>query len=336
MDEIRIIDCVIFNNELKVLKARLKYLDGFVNEFVIFESGTTFSGIQKPLYANEAITELQSLVKSKINIWNPDLQEMNTNEYKERWPIELETRKQFLEQLFNAYPNDRIIFTDVDEIPSREQVLAIRNLIHVRDFSIYGINMPTYYNYVNWRVEGTGEKMNCAKTFIASSPPGPTLLRALNAFNDVTGEGAHLSYLGMNSRDVSKKFNEFSHSEFSGQEQIEQFISWVQSKYGIDHLGRYFFEGNGLLKVLNSREIPGPCKFLMEVHPELYNSRSLPSHTKRLIASALITLMRQNASNFNHTHEKLLLKMICNFRVYGFIFNNFLKSLFLVLVRSRP
>ena len=73
MDEARIIDCVIFNNELNVLRNRLKYLDEFVDEFVVFESDTTFSGTRKPLYAKEVVTELQSLVKSQITIWNPDL-----------------------------------------------------------------------------------------------------------------------------------------------------------------------------------------------------------------------------------------------------------------------
>jgi beta-1,4-mannosyl-glycoprotein beta-1,4-N-acetylglucosaminyltransferase len=335
MDEVRIIDCVIFNNELNVLENRLKYLDEFVDEFVVFESDTTFSGTRKPLFANGAITELQSLVKSQITIWNPDLREIKANEYKERWPVELETRKQFIEQLSKAYPHDRIIFADVDEIPSREQVLAIRGLIHEKDFSTYGINMSQYYKYVNWRVGDAAEKMNAAKTFIASSPPEPTLLRALNAFNDVSGEGAHLSYLGMNAKDVSKKFDDFSHSELSGQEHMELFISWVQNKYGIDHIGRYFFEGNGLLRVLNASEIPGPSRFFMEMRPELYNNRSLPTHTKRLIASALITLMREETSNFNHTtHETLLLKVTCNFRVYRSILIKFIKSLFLVLVKS--
>ena len=335
MDEARIIDCVIFNNELNVLRNRLKYLDEFVDEFVVFESDTTFSGTRKPLYAKEVVTELQSLVKSQITIWNPDLREMKANDYRERWPIEFETRKQFIEQLSKAYPHDRIIFTDVDEIPSREQVLAIRDLIHEQDFLTYGINMSQYYKYVNWRLGGAFEKSNAAKTFIASSPPDPTLLRALNAFNDVPGEGAHLSYLGMNSKDVSKKFDDFSHSELSGQERIELFISWMQNNYGIDHIGRYFFEGNGLLRILNATELPGPSRFFMKMHPELYNNRSLPTHTKRLIASALITLMRQETSNFNRTADETLLhKMACDFRFYRSILIKFIKSLFLVLVKS--
>ena len=46
----KIVDCFIFYNELKMLKFRLKYLYNYVDHFVLVESTKTFTGTPKPLF----------------------------------------------------------------------------------------------------------------------------------------------------------------------------------------------------------------------------------------------------------------------------------------------
>lgn len=48
-----IIDAFSFNGELDILEIRLNVLDKVVDEFVICESDTTFTGLKKPLYFKE-------------------------------------------------------------------------------------------------------------------------------------------------------------------------------------------------------------------------------------------------------------------------------------------
>jgi beta-1,4-mannosyl-glycoprotein beta-1,4-N-acetylglucosaminyltransferase len=291
----KVIDCVIFNDEIKLLELRIKYLSNVVDEFIIFESRTSFSGNSKPLFAENARIYLEKVTNTKISIWNPSFEHMNIGQFSERWPIENETRKQFLERLISERPDDRIIFGDVDEIPSIEQVTIIRNLIVKNDVSVYGINMPTYYKYVNWLVQGVGEKMNAPKTFIGAFPPTLNLLRALDHFDDIDGFGAHLSYLGMSVEQKNKKFGDFSHSEFSGHEKIETFIHKMQESYAIDHIGRYFFKGKGLLRIVKFRDLAGPSLFVLSSNSSYFKDSRLPIRFCRLVASATVTFLRQYA-----------------------------------------
>lgn len=289
----KVIDCVIFNDEIELLELRIKYLSKAVDEFIIFESRTTFSGKSKPLFAENAKIYLEKISSAKISLWNPNFEHMTTEKFSERWPIENETRKQFLERLISERPFDRIIFGDVDEIPSIEQVTIIRNLIVKNDVSVYGINMPNYYRYVNWLVQGVGNKMNAPKTFVGAFPPPLNLLRALDHFDDINGFGAHLSYLGMSVEQKSKKFGNFSHSEFSGHEIIETFIHTTQNSCAIDHIGRYFFEGRGLLRIIKFGDLVGPGAFVVSSNFSYFKDSKLPIRFRRLVSSATVTFLRK-------------------------------------------
>ena len=46
----KIIDCFLFNNELKLLELRLKELYNYVDYFILVESEFYFSGNNKPLH----------------------------------------------------------------------------------------------------------------------------------------------------------------------------------------------------------------------------------------------------------------------------------------------
>jgi beta-1,4-mannosyl-glycoprotein beta-1,4-N-acetylglucosaminyltransferase len=289
----KVIDCILFNNEIDLLRLRIQYLSDVVDEFVIFESSRTFSGRAKPLYAYNSRAELETLTSKKISFWVANLQKMSGQQFSERWPIEHETRKQFLKRITSEHSKDRIIFGDLDEIPSVSQVESIRELLIENDVSIYGINTPTFYRYVNWFVQGVGEKMNAPKTFVGAHPPSLDLIRALDHFIDIEGVGAHLSYLGMSADKIGQKFQDFSHSEFAGQESIEGFIHRAQDRFAIDHIGRYFFEGNGLIKVIPLADLPDPCTFLANSYPLYFKDFTVPGKFRRLVASAAVTFLRQ-------------------------------------------
>ncbi len=289
----KVIDCILFNDEIDLLRLRIDYLSDSIDEFIIFESCVTFSGRPKPLYAKNMWRDLEEKSNAKISFWHSDLEHMTPKQFSERWPVEHETRKQFLERVFVEHSNDRIIFGDIDEFPSLNQVEMVRSLLTAKDSSVYGLDMPTFYRYVNWFVQGVGERMNASKTFVGSNPPALDLLRVIDHFKDIEGIGAHLSYLGMSADKRSKKFSDFSHSEFSGHERIEHFVDGLQDFYAIDHIGRFFFEGNGLLKVLPLEELPNPCSFLTKLNVRFFKNDKLPNRFRRLVASATVTLLRK-------------------------------------------
>lgn len=328
----KVIDCFIFNDEIGLLELRIKYLSHSVDEFIIFESRKTFSGKSKPLYARNHRDQLQKLSNTQISFWEARINNMDEGEFSERWPIEFETRRQFLERIISERPHDRIIFGDVDEIPSIHQVEVIRDLCLVQDVSVYGINMPNYYKYVNWYVQGVGERMNAPKTFVGCLPPPMEFLRTLDFFEDIQGVGAHLSYLGMSTHQVNKKFGEFSHREYSGHEKIEDYIQRTQDRFAIDHIGRYFFEERGLIKIVKFEDLPEPSRFVRTQFPSYFKDMELPSEFQRLIASATVTLLRRYMMSNQKRALNILLHADGNLKVFSSIFFHYFKVKAICLV----
>ena len=58
----KIIDCFIFNNEIDLLKQRIRLLDGVVDHFVLIESNQTHSGINKTAYFEEVKSEFSEVL----------------------------------------------------------------------------------------------------------------------------------------------------------------------------------------------------------------------------------------------------------------------------------
>ena len=128
----KIIDCFIFYNELKMLTYRLSILYDIVDFFILVESNQTFMGHPKPLFYNEnkhlfkkfedkiihIIVDLP-YVYPNINYKNKKpFQILNYHENGEQWTNEAFQRESIKKGFENIYleDSDYIIVSDVDEI----------------------------------------------------------------------------------------------------------------------------------------------------------------------------------------------------------------------------
>lgn len=166
-----IIDSFIFNNEIDILKARLTYLDEYIDYFVIVESNNTFTGKPKKLILKKFIEKNFSHLKQKILIYENkakiltcnDLLNKKRNTFKKNSPSlkailniynqtkyrkEIALNETFQRELLNKainrfIKNDEaiIIISDVDEIPN---IKFLENLKNLKKNEIYYADMKQF------------------------------------------------------------------------------------------------------------------------------------------------------------------------------------------------
>lgn len=182
----RIFDVFMVNDEFDLVEARLKLLADQVDFFIIGESDTTFSGRKKePKFAHMSGEKVIHLL---IEIPDDLANQASTPSLRSRWAIE-EFQRDTLESKAReiSTDSDLLLFTDVDEIPSAEQIVEL-----VRTFELnQGIDtmsllMPVSFRRLNWRLKGS-EGWNKGKAFrggvlgLASGIGKPELLPGLAA-----------------------------------------------------------------------------------------------------------------------------------------------------------
>ena len=105
-------DVFPFFNELDLLELRLTELDGVVDRFVISESDITFSGKRKPMHFHDNRKRFDRW-RHKI-IYHPVRDMVLTTD--QPWHRE-EAYRDVIRDIIQPAPDDKITFTDADEIP---------------------------------------------------------------------------------------------------------------------------------------------------------------------------------------------------------------------------
>lgn len=165
----KILDCFLFFNEFEIFEARIRYLSEAVDLFLVVESSTTFSGIKKRFTLREYILSHSYLasLKDRIIIFEnerylsekndfnmQEVCELNTvglEELKRTYNSCTENRVVWLNDCFqrellsvllekHASSKDKIIISDIDEIPSLNFVEQIIN-----ENTLYFSMMKEYY-----------------------------------------------------------------------------------------------------------------------------------------------------------------------------------------------
>lgn len=139
-----IYDTFMICHELDLLEVRLRILYDYVDKFVILECDTTHAGNPKPLYFDENKSRFD-WAKDKIIhlIGRPPYNVKSANEF----GMENCQRQMLFDQtLALGEPDDIMLISDVDEIPSREVIEKIQELevptaLH-QDFYYYNVNCP--------------------------------------------------------------------------------------------------------------------------------------------------------------------------------------------------
>ncbi len=106
-------------DELDMLQMRLEELADYDVRHVVVESPVTHQGVPKPLYFTEGRERFAPWAHRIIHIVADDLPESP-----DPWVREHAQRDHALPVLEDADPKDRVLISDVDEIPSREALEA--------------------------------------------------------------------------------------------------------------------------------------------------------------------------------------------------------------------
>ncbi|KAL9667257.1 hypothetical protein QQ045_001608 [Rhodiola kirilowii] len=139
----RVFDAVVFNNEVEMLSVRWQELSPYVDEFVLLESNSTFTGLPKPLIF-EGNKEKFKFVKSRLTYGKLGGRFKNG----ENPFVEEAYQRVALDQLLKVAgikDDDLLIMSDVDEIPSGHTV----NLFEMKLLSLYSYEF--YQDSSSWR-----------------------------------------------------------------------------------------------------------------------------------------------------------------------------------------
>lgn len=194
-----IFDCFLFYNELELLELRLMELYDFVDYFILVEADRTFKNNEKELFFEKNKEKYAKFldkiihVKFKSKVCPP---EMNI------WTNEIDQRNAMMDILNEkAKKGDKIILSDVDEIPNIETIKK-----YLDCDSIISFEQNLYYYFINCKLNITWYG-----TTMANFGQFNTIqeLREIgrSGFNAVKNGGWHYSYMGGIDKIINKVKN---------------------------------------------------------------------------------------------------------------------------------
>jgi beta-1,4-mannosyl-glycoprotein beta-1,4-N-acetylglucosaminyltransferase len=260
----RLFDCFTFNGEHDLLWLRLQVLRGVVDYVVVAEATRTFTGKPKPLRFDRALLPPGS--PPVIYLPVDDLEEHPasawTNENRQRNALArfLDAPPPEVEGGIRA--DDRILLSDVDEIPNPQRLADYRPGQYL---SAVLLQRNFFYAFNNKAVAADGSDVLWDRARITTVAHFRRWFRTMQRLRDFRGEGPlrsvarawnklrtqrlegagwHFSYL-MTPEQIIEKLASFSHQEFN----TPQIAS-------IDYIRRCMAEGKDLFSNGRFRVVP--------------------------------------------------------------------------------
>ena len=228
----RIVDCLIYNDEDLILELRFNILNKFVDEFVVIEA--KFDHQNNPKKTNFKIEKFKKF-QNKIKYIVIDKFPENLS----NWGRENYQRNFISKGLEDANDEDYIIISDADEIPNLEAILnkkigkfaAFKQKLFYYKINLLNKTEPFWY----------GSKI-CKKKYLKS----PQWLRDQKVKNysfwkfykikwDIIENGGwHFSFL-KSPEEIQKKLKQYAHAEFNMEKytNLERIKSSVKNKHDL-------------------------------------------------------------------------------------------------------
>ena len=257
---VKIIDCVLFYNEIDMLLFRMKELSHVVDYFIICEATHTFVGNVKSLIFADNRDLFAEYKDQIIHVVVDDLPN-NGNP----WDNEFHQRRagaRGLELLPTPLDGeDLILISDVDEIPSSRVLEQIKGgEIVIRDIEILSLTVYYYnfncrsgvawydlkivrYDYFNDPRHGAGDMQRLRKLYRIPVSRGrgaaATRSRSMRMIGVIHNAGWHLSYFG-DIEFIRNKILNISHQELNKPENLDpetirERIKTCQDLFGRDN-----------------------------------------------------------------------------------------------------
>ncbi len=240
-----IVDCFTFWAELDVLEIRLTELYPVVDKFVLVEATRTHKGDEKPLHYGENRQRFARFNDKIRHIVVADLPEGTTQAA--IWRREIGQR-QAIERGLVDLPDDTLIMvSDLDEIPRREFVGALREqgmgdeVIYTFEQTLFYFNFNTAVREPSFRWNGT--RATQLGNVRALTPDGIRWegLRPRSSeypiHRRVPNAGWHLSYFG-DVAHIQNKMKSFLHQELVNADTLDPDAIAKRMAAGLDIWGR--------------------------------------------------------------------------------------------------
>jgi len=231
-----IYDCFTFFNELDLLEVRLEELYPVIDKFVICESNITHSGNKKPLYFLDNKDRYAKYMDKIVHlVFNKE--KSDNWQYSDNWKTENDQRRFLIRgiDLNTLQDSDKIMISDVDEIPKREIIYQLKKkeieapvTLTLRLFYTRLTNMVVAPDGVaNWRgpviINGKILSKNLDLQFYRDFKDSFEYIRFWEYPPPLSNCGWHFSYIG-NRETVIQKIESFAHQE-SNTEEVKRILS---------------------------------------------------------------------------------------------------------------
>jgi len=231
--QLNIIDCFIFYNELDLLKYRLNILNDVVDYFVLVESRHTFVGKEKPLFYQDN--------KELFAEFNHKIIHIIVDDFPHKFPnIDFVKEEQWINEKFqrncisrgidklHLHDNDVVILSDVDEIPRINLLKSIKsNEIKINE--VHTLQMDFYYYNLHSKMDHYTDVVRILPYRIYKQLE-MTIddIRFKYHKKIINNAGWHLSYFG-DGNFIKNKIENFAHQElnielFTNKDNIENRI----------------------------------------------------------------------------------------------------------------
>ena len=217
----KVYDCFTFYNEFDVLEIRLNELWDTVDYFVIAEANSTHAGNPKPMYLTEQWARFEKYASKIRRVEITDVPKTSDS-----WVIERFQRTCINRGLTDLQPEDLVIVSDCDEIPSSEAIEMIK--ADTNDYNRYILGVPLFYFKLNYMMVKPCTRQRNIIVTRGRVFKDPQAERAItfSIQNLPTGYadaemcivehgGWHFSYFGNTEFAKNKIFN-FAHTETAG------------------------------------------------------------------------------------------------------------------------
>jgi len=268
----KIVDCFIFYNEVRMLLYRLEYLYNTVDHFVIVEATKTHAGNPKPLYFGDNKSAFSKYLdkivhvvvddmpndppKIKLSFLRPRAKQMSQEIVSEdKYNIVRENHQRICIDrgisILSLSHNDIIMISDLDEIPDRDTIARISQTLAdgiyelLQDFYYYNL---TCKNTNLW----TQARILNYKTYLHEN--NPQKIRMTQSNNKIHCGGWHFSYFG-DSEFILNKLKNFCHAEYATKVGITNEDLEDRVRHGVDLFGRSH-EGFQIVPIESNRYLP--------------------------------------------------------------------------------
>lgn len=239
-----LIDCFTFNKEFDLLEGRLEYLSGLVDYFVIVEADITFSGIPREFSLVRNLARYRrfqhKILYFPCSIDTTGLDFSRPVETYDRtapaWFVESTQRNHFLAALALFRDADKVIISDVDEIPSKAGLKLALDSLSDEMPMIACRQQMFYYNFDHvQKTPWSGPVLTSVAKVKALTPEGVRMQRG--SLPQVLGGGWHLSNW-MSPEEIVDKIRSFAHQEYNTEEYADADRIKEHLRQGRDFLGR--------------------------------------------------------------------------------------------------